>query len=230
MAENGKNEFSIVLVHGVWSDGSAWAQVIAPLLMKGYEVQAAQMHLREFAEDVAVVEQVIARQTRPVVLVGHSYGGAVITAAGNHSNVAKLVYLAAFAPEAGEPFGALLGMHPMAAQVEITPDADGLVWATAEMLHDAIAQDVEIAALRVAAAAQNPYAAKLFAATLEPPAWKTKSSWYLQTTEDRILNPKTQSVLAERIGAKTQEVASGHLVIVSHPEAVVRIIEAAARA
>lgn len=226
MAET--KQYSIVLVHGVWSDGSAWGKVIPLLQEKGYAVQAAQMHLREFTDDVAVVEQVIARQSKPVVLVGHSYGGAVITAAGNHPNVAKLVYLAAFAPKPGEPFGTLMGMNPPAAQLDLKPDADGLMWIPAEDLHRVIAQDVEMDAVRVAAAAQNPYAAELFEATVQHAAWKAKPSWYLRTTEDRILNPKTQTTMAERIGAKTQETAASHMVIVSDPEAVVRIIDEAA--
>jgi pimeloyl-ACP methyl ester carboxylesterase len=219
----------IVLVHGVWSDGSAWAEVIKHLGHGGYQVYAAQIPLTSFEEDVAATKRTIEHAGGPVVLVGHSYGGAVITAAGNSEHVTKLVYIAAFAPEAGQPFGSLLGENPPAAQVEIKPDKDGFVWADAPMFQDAVAHDVHRGLVNLAVAVQKPYAAKEFEATVSDPAWKAKPGWYLVTTEDRILNPKTQHAMAKRINATVREVATSHLPLIANPQAVVDIIlEAAA--
>ncbi len=230
MAGEEQGKINIVLVHGVWMDASSWREVLPILGHKGYKVTGVQIPLTSFEEDVAAVKRVLARQEGPVVLVGHSYGGGVITAAGNDPKIKALVYIAAFAPEANQALGELLGMNPPAANVQMKPDADGLVWASADILQDAIAHDVHRGIVNLLAAVQKPYAAKLFEASVSEPAWKTKPSWYLITTEDRILNPKTQHAVAEKIGAKISEIGSSHLPLFSHPDAVAKIIEDAAQA
>jgi pimeloyl-ACP methyl ester carboxylesterase len=217
-------KINIVLVHGVWCDGSSWRDVITPLAHSGHRVYAAQMPLTSFEGDVAAVERLLDHAVGPVLLVGHSYGGAVISAAGGHEKVRKLVYLAAFAPDAQEPFGSLMMLNPAAAQVEIGPDQHGFIWATAAMFADAVAHDIHRGMVNLAVAVQKPYAHRLFLATLRNPAWKDKPSAYLITTADRILNPKTQHMLAQRIGATTREIASSHHVIASHPDEVAEFI------
>jgi pimeloyl-ACP methyl ester carboxylesterase len=215
---------NIVLVHGVWSDGSAWREVITPLAHSGYKVYAAQLPLTSFDGDVAAVERLLDHVVGPVLLVGHSYGGAVITAVGGHEKVKKLVYLAAFTPEPGEPFGSLMRMNPPAAHVEIGPDQHGFVWVTAPVFADAVAQDLHRGLVNLAVAVQKPYAHKLFLSSVQTAAWKTKPSTYLIATEDRILSPKTQAALAARIGATTREIASSHHVIASKPNEVAEFI------
>ena len=217
-------KISIILVHGVWSDGSAWRDVIRPLAHAGHKVYAAQMPLTSFDGDVAAVERLLDHVVGPVVLVGHSYGGAVVSAVGGHEKVKQLIYLAAFVPEANEPLGSLLMINPPAAQIAMEPDQHGFVWATSEVFADAIAHDLHRGLINLAVAVQKPYSRKLFEATVPSPAWKIRPSAYLITTEDRILRLKTQHLLAERIGATTREIASSHLVIASHPEEVAEFI------
>jgi pimeloyl-ACP methyl ester carboxylesterase len=219
---------NILLVHGVWSDGSSWRDVLTSLAHSGYNVYAAQMPLTSFDGDVAAVERLLDHVVGPVILVGHSYGGAVISAAGGHEKVKKLVYLTAFAPEPDEPLGSLLMLDPPAAQFELGPDQHGFVWATQAIFADAVAHDLHRGLVNLAVAVQKPYAHRLFVATVQSPAWKTLPSAYLITTEDRILSPKTQAMLARRIGATTREIASSHHVIASHPEEVAQFIREAA--
>jgi len=219
---------NIILVHGVWSDGSSWRDVLTSLAHSGHKVYAAQMPLTSFDSDVAAVERLLDHVVGPVILVGHSYGGAVISEAGGHEKVRKLVYLTAFAPEPDEPLGSLLMLDPPAAQFELGPDQHGFVWATQAIFADAFAQDLHRGLVNLAVAVQKPYAHKLFTATVQRPAWKTLPSAYLITTEDRILSPKTQAMLAQRIGATTREIASSHHVIASHPEEVAEFIREAA--
>ena len=218
-------KINIILVHGVWSDGSSWRDVVRPLAHSGHKVYAAQMPLTSFDGDVASVERLLDHVVGPVVLVGHSYGGAVISAVGGHEKVRKLVYLTAFAPEAGEPFGSLLMLNPPSADVvDMGPDQHGFVWATPGIFADAIAHDMHRGLVNLAVAVQKPYAHKLFLSSLQNPAWKSKPSAYLVTTDDRILNPRTQHMLAQRIGAVTREISSSHYVIASHPEEVAEFI------
>ncbi len=220
---------TIVLVHGVWMDASSWREVIPALHQAGHTVHAVQLPLSSFEEDVTAMERVLARTKSDVTLVGHSYGGAVITAAAT-SSVKKLVYIAAFAPDAGEVFGSLMGMNPPAATLDLKPDQDGLLWIDADGLQDAVAHDVNRATVELLAAVQRPYAAKLFEANLDTPAWKTRKSWYLLTQQDRVLSPKTQHTLAARINATVHEVPTSHLPLFSKPESVVELIHEAANA
>jgi pimeloyl-ACP methyl ester carboxylesterase len=225
-----ENKPSILLVHGVWSDGSAWREVITNLAHQGFSVQAAQIPLTSFEEDVATVKRALDHLEGPVVLVGHSYGGGVISEAGHHPKVEKLVYIAALAPQPGEVLGAILGRNPPAAHVEMQSDAHGFIWATAEQYQDAMAHDIHRGLVHLAVAVQKPFAAQIFGASVASPAWQSKPSWYLIATEDRILNPNTQYEIAAAIGAKVHETPTSHMPMLSNPEAVTAIIAKAALA
>ena len=219
---------SILLVHGVWSDGSIWREVITFLAHQGFSVKAAQIPLTSFEEDVAAVNRTLGQLEGPVVLVGHSYGGGVISEAGNDPKVARLVYIAALAPQPGEVLGAILGRNPPAANIEMQPDAHGFIWATADQYQDAMAHDIHRGLVHMAVAVQKPYAAQIFGASVASPAWKAKPSWYLIATEDRILSPKTQHEIATAINARTRETPTSHMPQLSNPEAVAAIIAEAA--
>ena len=219
---------TIVLVHGAWCDGSAWTNVLVPLAHEGYTVRAAQLPLKSYEGDVAAVELLLDHVEGPVLLVGHSYAGAVISAAGNHAKVKALAYVTAFAPEADEVFGSLLSMHPAEAKMTIGPDASGFLWMDAEFASNALGHDLHRGVIHLAVAVQKPANYKLFEGKLSNPAWKHKPSSYLVTTEDRILAPKTQHELAKRINARTEEVAASHLVILSQPDAVAQFVRTSA--
>ncbi len=221
---------TVVLVHGAWLDGSAWREVLLPLAHEGYRVRAAQLPFKSFEGDVASLELLLDHIEGPVLLVGHSYAGAVISAAGNHPKVQALGYVCAFAPEPDEVFGAQLGMHPAASKVTIGPDASGYMWVDAEYASDALGHDLHRGVIHLLVATQKPVSYKIFEAKLSDPAWKRKPSSYLVTTEDRILSPDTQRVLAGRIGARVEEVAASHLVLLSQPEAVAKFVRASAEA
>jgi pimeloyl-ACP methyl ester carboxylesterase len=221
---------SIVLVHGVWSDGSVWREVIPLLAHQGFPVVAAQIPLTSFEEDGATVNRALDNQEGPVVLVGHSYGGGVISEAGNHPKVEKLVYIAALAPQPGEVLGAILGKKPPAAHVEMQPDKHGFIWATSAQYEDAMAHDIHRGLVHLAVAVQKPFAGAIFGASVEKPAWQSKPSWYLIATEDRILNPTTQHEMAAAIQAQVRETPTAHMPMLSKPEAVAGIIAEAALA
>jgi pimeloyl-ACP methyl ester carboxylesterase len=220
---------TVVLVHGVWCDGSVWREVITLLAHQGIRASAAQIPLTSFDEDVADVHRMLDHQEGPVVLVGHSYGGGVISAAGNRPSVQKLVYITAFAPQPGEVFGAIMGKNPPAAQIEMKPDAHGFIWATSPQFQDAIAHDIHRGLVHLAVAVQKPFATKIFEASIANPAWQSKPSWYLVTTEDRILNPITQREMAKQVGATVKEIATSHMPLLANPQAVADIIAEAAQ-
>lgn len=221
---------TIVLVHGAWCDGTVWKDVLIPLAHEGYRVRAAQIPLKSFEADVAAVELLLDHVEGPVLLVGHSYAGTVITAAGNHSKVQSLGYVCAFAPETDEVFGSLLQMHPAQAQMTIGPDAHGFLWIDAEFGANALGHDLHRGFINLAVAVQKPVSHKLFESKLSDPAWKRKPSSYLVTTEDRILAPETQRELAQRMGARVEEVAASHLVVLSQAEAVAQFLRNSAEA
>ncbi len=223
-----RKQGTIVLVHGAWSDGSIWKDVLVPLAHEGYTVRAAQVPLQSYEGDVAAVNLLLDHAEGPVLLVGHSYSGAVISAAGNHPKVKALAYVTAFAPEADEVFGSLMSMHPAAVPMTLGPDASGFLWMDAEFAANALGHDLHRGVIHLAVAVQKPASYKLFEAKLTNPAWKHKPSSYLVTTEDRILAPETQRVLAKRIGARTEEVAASHLVPLSQPDAVAQFIRTSA--
>ena len=221
---------TIVLVHGAWCDGSIWTKVLMPLAHEGFRVRAAQLPLETFTGDVAAVNRLLEQVEGPVLLVGHSYAGAVVTAAGNHEKVKALAYVCAFAPEEGEVFGTLTQMNAAKEQLTMQPDAGGFLWMDAEFGAKALGADLHRGLINLMVTVQKPTNAGLFAESLSKPAWKTKPSSYLVTTDDAILAPKTQHTLAERIGARVEEVPSSHLPMLSQPEAVAQFLRASAEA
>lgn len=220
---------NIVLVHGAFADGSSWSPVITRLQRKGYHVTAVQNPLTSLADDVAATRRVLERQPGGVILVGHSWGGAVVTEAGTAPNVEGVVYLSALVPDAGESAADLLGRlaAPMPAMV---PDRGGLLWLDDPVAYrQVMAGDVPPAQAAVQAATQQPLAVRAMADKLSQAAWRSKPSWYLLTENDQALPPSVQHNIAKAIGATTQSVGSSHMSMLSHPDAVVSIIEKAAR-
>jgi pimeloyl-ACP methyl ester carboxylesterase len=222
---------SIVLVHGAFVDGSSWSGVIRILQKDGYEVTAVQNPLSSFAEDVATTKRLIDAQTGPTVVVGHSYAGAVITAAAaGNSKVKSLVYVAAFAPEVGEKLNAYLEKYPSPLGAALRPDAAGFLYVDRASFHDVIGKDLPQVETDISAAAQKPAHASLFDAAPTAAAWKTIPSWYVLTRDDQALNPELQRFYAQRAKATTKEISSSHAVFISHTEEVARVIEEAAGA
>ncbi|MBN3846986.1 alpha/beta hydrolase [Paraburkholderia sp. Ac-20342] len=222
---------NIVLVHGAFVDGSSWNGVVAKLQQKGYHVTSVQNPLTSLADDVAATRRVLAREHGPVLLVGHSWGGVVITeVAANAPNVAGLVYVAAIAPELHESAMDVMKQGtPMPASQSISKDANGFLWVDRARYRADLAADVPENVTRVLAAAQVPIAAQAFDEAVDQVGWKDKPSWYVLTTKDRAVSPALQKALAERIGAKVVPVASSHLAPVSHAGAVAEAIDHAAR-
>ena len=220
---------TIVLVHGAFADGSSWAKVIPILQKDGYTVVAVQNPLTSLPADVETTKRAIAMQTGPVVLVGHSYGGAVITqAAAGSENVKALVYVAAFAPEVGEPIGALGERYPTQLGTGLKPDAAGFLYIDPARFHELFAADVPVAETRVAAAVQKPIIGSVFGVAPDQAAWKTIPSWYIVAQDDKAINPEAERFYAKRMNAKVTEVKSSHVPFLSHPAVVAQVIEQAA--
>ena len=218
---------NIVLVHGAWADGSGWQGVYENLSARGYNVSIVQNPVTSLTNDVEAVDRVLARQDGPALLVGHSYGGVVITEAGDAPNVAGLVYVAAFAPDAGESVTTLIeGGEPPPVQ----PSKDGFLFFDPTIFPQAFAQDLPAAQGAFLAATQVPPAAIAFETPVTEPAWKTRRSWYVLATEDRVIPPAAQRQMATRAKAAITEVAGSHAVYISQPKAVADAIDAAARA
>ena len=222
---------SIVLVHGAWADGSCWDEVIGTLQAKGYNVTAPQFPETSTDADVARLRQVLARQDGPTVVAGHSYGGQIITAMGTDApNVVGLVYVAAFGLDEGESLGALLGGGPPTpALAHLAVDEQGFGWLPEEDFVGHFAADIEPARARVLYAVQQPISMSTFEYTMGVPAWKGLPSWFIVATNDEAIPPDAERQFAERMGATTVEVESGHLAMVTHADVVVEQIEAAAR-
>ena len=223
---------SIVLVHGAFADGTGWQHVIPLLQRDGYAVTAVQNPLTSVADDIATTRRVIDAQPGPVVVVGHSYGGLVITGAASGSpKVKALVYVAAFAPDSAEAIGPLLEKYPAPSAAALRPDAAGFFFIDRAMFQDIFAKDVGAEEARVMAAAQKPLAGASFAALLTvAPAWKTIPSWFIVAQNDRVISPDLERFFAHRMGATTTELASSHVPFVSQPAKVVKVIEQAATA
>ncbi|CAB3759319.1 alpha/beta fold hydrolase [Paraburkholderia solisilvae] len=222
---------NIVLVHGAFVDGSSWNGVIARLQKKGYHVSAVQNPLTSLADDVAATRRVLAQQDGPTVLVGHSWGGEVITEAGaDDPKVVGLVYVTAIAPDVGEsPMDILKRGPKMPAGDNMIRDADGFLWLDRDAYRESIAADVPPSLTRVLSAAQQPIAAAAFDEKVDKAAWKTRPSWYIVTTQDRAVSPDIQRSMAKRIGATIVEIPSSHLVTVAHAGATADAIDRAAR-
>jgi pimeloyl-ACP methyl ester carboxylesterase len=222
---------TIVLVHGAFADASSWSRVIPILERDGYVVTAVQIPLSSLSDDVVATQRVLHAQTGRVVLVGHSWGGAVITAAADgNKNVKSLVYVAAFAPEAGEVVTAPAANYPTPELNSVLkPDEAGFVYIDRSRFHSAFARDLPEAETRTMAATQKPINGKSFGETMPVAAWKTIPSWYIVSTEDRAINPDLERYYAKRIGATTTEIKASHVPFLSHPKEVARVIEAAAK-
>src|SRR2546422_480078 len=221
---------AIVLVHGGFVDGSGWERVYKILRKDRYNVSIVQNPTLSLADDVAVTKRVIAAQNGPVILVGHSYGGAVITEAGNHPNVAGLVYITAFAPDRGESVSSLIKDPPPGAPVPpILAPQDGYLFLDKTKFAAAFAADVDAETAAFMADSQVPWGVDALGGTISEPAWKTKPSWYLVSTEDRMIPPDAQRAMSKRAGATVVEVKGSHAVYVSQPQAVVTLIENAAK-
>jgi pimeloyl-ACP methyl ester carboxylesterase len=226
MSEN----VNVLLVHGAWADGSCWAKVIPLLEAKGLRVTAAQIPLTSLEDDVAVTRRLLSNMSEPTILVGHSYGGAVITAAGvDAPNVKGLVYITAFGLDEGESLASLSQQGPAPAGASaITPDDHGFFWIDRARFHDAFAADATDAEAAVMAVVQKPLNVASFTAACGVPAWKTLPSWYLECTEDQMIPPPAQAFMAERMGATVRKVAASHAVFMAHPGEVADIIGLAA--
>ena len=222
---------SIVLVHGGFVDGSGWQGVHQALTNDGYEVIVVQNPTLSLADDVAVTKRAIAAAKNPVVLVGHSYGGVVITEAGNDPKVSSLAYIAAFAPDAGESVETLIANPPPGAPVPpILPPQDGFLLLDNAKFADSFAADVDPSTARFMADSQVPWGVEALAGKVTAPAWKSKPSFYLVASDDRMIPPPAQRAMAERAGAKVTETAGSHAIYVSKPADIARLIEQAAEA
>jgi len=224
-----KTKPSIVFCHGIWADGSCFNKVIPVLQSEGYEVMAAQYGLDTQAADVAMVKRTLGRVNSPVLLVGHSYGGAVITAAGTDDRVAGLVFISAVAPDAGETVNSQLGQFPTTEIFKRIEVAEGRVW----ILPDGVkhfAGDLSEQEQRVVWATHYAPAADLFDQKVPGTAWKTKPSWYVRATNDQTVHPDLQQFVAKRMGATVTTLESSHVPMLSKPEAVLDVIRSAAKA
>jgi pimeloyl-ACP methyl ester carboxylesterase len=221
---------NVVLVHGGFVDGSGWEGVYNALKRDGYNVSIVQNPTITLADDVAVTKRTIAAQNGPVILVGHSYGGVVITEAGNDPKVAGLVYVAAFAPDKGESVSTLIKDPPPGAPVPpILPPRDGFLFLDKAKFAASFAADVSADAAAFMADSQVPWGVEALGGTISQPAWKAKPSWYLVSTEDKMIPPAAQRAMSDRAGSTVVEVKGSHAVYVSQPQAVASIIEKAAK-
>ena len=224
------NVRNVVLVHGGFVDGSGWEGVYKALKKNGYTVTIVQNATTSLADDVATTRRAIAAQNGPVILVGHSYGGAVITEAGNDPKVAGLVYIAAFAPDKGESVSTLIKNPPPGAPVPpILPPQDGYLLLDAAKFRASFAGDVGADKAAFMADSQVPWGVAALSGTISEPAWKSKPSWYLLTTDDKMIPPDAQRLMSKRAGSTVAEVKGSHAIYVSQPQAVASLIEKAAK-
>jgi len=222
---------NVVLVHGGFVDGSGWQPVYDILTRDGYNVRIVQNPTLSLEGDVAATRQVIDELLGSVVLVGHSYGGAVITEAGRHDKVAALGYIAAFAPDAGESVNSLIADPPPGAPVPpILPPKDGFLFLDRDKYHDSFAGDLSADQAAFMADSQVPWGVDALAGAISEPAWRTKPAWYLLTTKDKMIPPPAQRAMSERSGATVTEVAASHSVFLSQPDSVANLIKEAAAA
>ena len=226
MTEPNSPVAAVVMVHAAWADASSWNKVIPSLQRKGLEVVAAQIPLTSLSDDAATLRRFLKRVSGPVVLVGHSYGGAVITAAGSGDpNVKALVYIAAMAPDEGETVGELLHRatpHPSAPA--LVPDEDGFLWMSAKGFADAVAHESSADDALLMAATQKPIAIKCIQEQMTKPAWKEKPAWFLVAERDRMIAPETQRFMADRIAGHVYAMEVDHTPLASAPDGVVAII------
>jgi pimeloyl-ACP methyl ester carboxylesterase len=223
---------NIVLVHGAWADGSSWSGVIERLQADGYTVTAPQFPLDALAHDVARLREVLALQNGPTIVAGHSYGGQIMTALGaNPPHLVGLVYIAAFGLDQGESLGALFAQGPPPpALAHLKTDEQGFVWLPEDDFLNHFAGDVDRPKARVMYAVQQPLTGSSWNDVIGVPAWRSLPSWYLVASGDHVIPPDAERLFAKRMGAKTVEIASSHVAMVSHPDDVCNLIETAAHA
>jgi pimeloyl-ACP methyl ester carboxylesterase len=220
---------TVVLVHGGFVDGSGWDGVHKILKKDGYSASIVQNPTISLADDVAATRRILDAQEGPVILVGHSYGGVVVTEAGNHPKVAALVYVAAFAPDTGESVSSLIKDPPPGAAVPpILPPQDGYLFLDKTRFRDSFAADVDAEKAAFMADSQVPWGVDALNGAVSEPAWKTKPSWYLVATDDRMIPPPAQRLMSSRAGSTVVEVPGSHAIYVSQPDAVAALIEKAA--
>ena len=230
MAENIiEGTSNIVLVHGAFVDGTGWEAVYNILKNDGYDVAIVQNPTKSLEDDVAYTKRVIAAQNGPVVLVGHSYGGVIITEAGNDPNVAGLVYIDAFAPDKGESVSSIIAIPPPDAPMPPLVPQDGFVLLDKAKFAEAFAADVPAEKAAFMADSQTPWGMEAVSGVVSEPAWKSKPSWYLVGTEDRMIPAPAQRQMAQRSGSTIVEAAGSHSIFVSQPQAVADIIKQAAK-
>jgi pimeloyl-ACP methyl ester carboxylesterase len=228
VAQSAPKARNVVLVHGLFADGSCWSEVIARLQAKGLNATAVQNPLTTLPEAVAAAQRVLARQDGPTVLVGHSFSGMIVTEAGVHPNVSALVYVAARAPDAGEDYTALAKTYPTPpASAGIVFDGEDGRLSEAAFLRD-FAGDLPEAKAKVLYAVQQPFQKALLTGKTTQAAWRSKPSWYAVSTEDRTINPDLERFMAKRMGATTIEVKASHLALISQPDAIADLILKAA--
>jgi pimeloyl-ACP methyl ester carboxylesterase len=221
---------TVLLVHGAWADGSSWSKVIPLLEARGLRVVAVQIPLTSFADDVAATQRAIALEDGPVLLVGHSYAGAVITEGGNDPKVAGLVYVSAVAPDNGESAFGLITSVPTPIGSELRPDKYGYVKLTPKGIAEDFAQDLSPKEIEVLTATQVPTNVAALKAEVSVPAWKSKPSWYIIAANDRTISPDLEAAQAKKIGATTITVQSSHVIMLARPSKVADvIIEAASK-
>jgi pimeloyl-ACP methyl ester carboxylesterase len=223
---------TVVLVHGAFADATSFQELISLLQERHYPTVAVQNTLTSLDADIATTKRLIDAQHGPVIVLGHSYGGAVITgAAAGNPNVKALVYVAAFAPDANEPVGALQGNYPPTLLASaLVPDAAGFLYGDTTKFRDVFAQDVPARLTRIVAATQKPIIGSAFGASTPQVAWRTIPAWYMVATDDHAINPDLERFYAKRMNAHTTEVRSSHVMYISHPAQVAKVIEEAANA
>jgi pimeloyl-ACP methyl ester carboxylesterase len=230
-AQSGPPVKNIVIVHGAFADGSGWENVFSILKAHGYNVTMVQNPLSSLEDDVAATQRILDKQDGPVVLVGHSWGGTVITQAGNNDKVASLVYVAAFAPDAGETTLDIIKREPPAPENGILPpDEKGFVYYDKEKFHAGFAADVPKEKADFMYASQGPIAVKGFLTPVTTPAWKTKPSYAIVATDDKSINPSLERMMYKRASSVVTEVKGSHVLFISNAAAVARVIETAAKA
>ena len=223
---------AVVLVHGFWGGAAHWARVILELRRLGYQdLRAVENPLTSLADDAERTRKMLAQIDGPVVLAGHSYGGAVISQAGNQANVKALVFIAAFAPDAGESPGGITQQHLPVAAPNLAPDSDGYLWLKADKFHESFCQDLPEEEGFVMGVTQKAPLASTFGDNITDPAWRHKPSWYQISSQDRMIAPENQKAMSARLNArKVITLDAGHASLASHPLEVAALIDEAARA